>query len=48
MNLFYFDVRWESIDDHGHGYVVDTVGEAEKYLGQNRLILCHREYTWKS
>ena len=24
-NLFYFDVGRESIDDHGHGYVVDPV-----------------------
>ena len=22
-NLLYFDVRWESIDYHGHGYVVE-------------------------
>ena len=26
-NLFYFDVTWESIDDHGHGYIVDPVGK---------------------
>ena len=48
MNLFYFDVRWETIDNHRHSYVVDLVGKAENYLGQNHLILCHCEYTWKS
>ena len=47
-NLFYFDVGRESIDDHGHDYVVDPVGKAENYLGQVHLILCHCEYTWKS
>ena len=47
-NLFYFDVGRESIDDHGHGCVMDPVGKAENYLGQNHLILCHCEYTWKS
>ena len=46
--LLYFDVGRESIDDHGHGYVVDPVGKAGNYLGQNHLILCHCEYTWKS
>ena len=46
-NLFYFDVGRESIDDHGHGYVVDPVGKAENYPGQNHLILCYCEYTWK-
>ena len=45
-NLLYFDVGWESIDDHGHGYVVDPVGKAENYPGQNHLILCYCEYTW--
>ena len=47
-NLFYFDVGRESIDDHGHGYVVDPVGKAENYPGQNHLILCYCEYIWKS
>ena len=46
-NLFNFDVGQESIDDHGHGYVVDPVEKAENYLAQNHLILCHCEYTWK-
>ena len=51
MNLCYFDVGRKSIGDHKHGYVVDPVGKAENYLGQNHLTtksLCHCEYTWKS
>ena len=47
-NLLYFDVGRESIDYHRHGYVVDPVGKAENYPGQNHLILCYCEYTWKS
>ena len=42
---------WKSISDHGHSYVVDPVGKAENYLGQNHLTtksLWHCEYTWKS
>ena len=27
---------------------MDPVGKAENYLGQNHLILCHCEYTWKT
>ena len=45
-NLLYFDVGWESIDDHGHGYVVDPVGKVENYPGQNHLILCYCEHKW--
>ena len=32
-NLLYFDVGRESIDYHGHGYVVVPVGKAENYPG---------------
>ena len=41
MNLLYFDVGRESIDDHEHG--VDPVGKAKNYPGQNHLILCYCE-----
>ena len=32
----------------GDSYIVDPVGKAENYPGQNHLILCYCEYTWKS